>query len=254
MIDIMVAPHAIYTNAKESLRKALDIAKGYNKAINIHLSETSYEVESSYKENSMSPVKYLDEIGMFDVHTVAPHCVHVNDEDIKVLSNKNVSVAHNPSSNLKLSSGIAPIQKMIDAGINVAIGTDGASSNNNLDMIEEMHIAALIAKVYSNDPTALDAKTVIKMATINGAKALGIDNKVGSIEKGKQADLIMIDTKSPFSQPKREYLNNLVYSMGRNQVVMTMVAGKILQKDGKIFGLDMSTLNEQFNNCVDRLC
>lgn len=254
MIDIMVAPHAIYTNSKESLGKELDVAKQYNKPINIHVSETEFEVESSYNNNGVSPVKYLDDIGVFDVHTVAAHCVHVSDDDIRILSNKNVSVVHNPSSNLKLASGIAPIQKMIDAGVNVAIGTDGSSSNNNVDMIEEMHIAALLGKIYNGDPTALDAETIIKMATINGAKALNIDSKTGSIEKGKQADIIVIDTKSPFSQPKREYLNNLVYSIGRGQVVMTMVGGKVLQSNGEVIGLDLKELDIQFNNCVKRLC
>lgn len=254
MIDIMVAPHAIYTNSKESLGKELDVAKQYNKPINIHVSETEFEVESSYNNNGVSPVKYLDDIGVFDVHTIAAHCVHVSDDDIRILSNKNVSVAHNPSSNLKLASGIAPIQKMIDAGVNVAIGTDGSSSNNNVDMIEEMHIAALLGKIYNGDPTALDAETIIKMATINGAKALNIDSKTGSIEKGKQADIIVIDTNSPFCQPQREYLNNLVYSIGRGQVVMTMVGGKVLQSNGEVIGLDLKELDMQFNDCVKRLC
>lgn len=254
MIDIMVAPHAIYTNSKESLEKELDVAKQYNKPINIHVSETEFEVESSYNNNGVSPIKYLDDIGVFDVHAIAAHCVHVSDDDIRILSGKNVSVAHNPSSNLKLASGIAPIQKMIDAGVNVTIGTDGSSSNNNVDMIEEMHIAALLGKIYNGDPTALDAETIIKMATINGAKALDIDSKTGSIEVGKQADLIVIDTNSPFSQPKREYLNNLVYSIGRGQVVMTMVGGKVLQSNGEVIGLDLKELDMQFNDCVKRLC
>lgn len=254
MIDIMVAPHAIYTNSKESLEKELDVAKQYNKPINIHVSETEFEVESSYNNNGVSPIKYLDNIGVFGVHAIAAHCVHVSDDDIRILSDKNVSVAHNPSSNLKLASGIAPIQKMIDAGVNVTIGTDGSSSNNNVDMIEEMHIAALLGKIYNGDPTALDAETIIKMATINGAKALDIDSKTGSIEVGKQADLIVIDTNSPFSQPKREYLNNLVYSIGRGQVVMTMVGGKVLQSNGQVIGLDLKELDIQFNDCVKRLC
>jgi 5-methylthioadenosine/S-adenosylhomocysteine deaminase len=165
-----------------------------------------------------------------------------------------VNAVHNPSSNMKLSSGIAPVQKMIDAGVNVAIGTDGASSNNNLDLMEEMHMTAMLAKLEKSDPTAIPAKTAIKMATVNGAKALGILEKTGSLETGKSADIIMLDINSPFSQPEREYLNNIVYSMGRSQVKMTMVEGKVLQRDGKINNLDMRELSKNFNICVDRLC
>ena len=254
MIDIMTAAHTIYTNTTQGLLEIIDTAKKYNKSINIHISETKLETANCIKKYKKTPVEYLNDIGMFDVPVIAAHCVHLSDNDIKILHDKKVNVVHNPSSNFKLASGIAPIQKLIDAGVNVALGTDGASSNNNLDMIEEMHIAALTAKIESCNPAALDAETVIKMATINGAKALKIDKKTGSLEIGKQADLIMIDTDSPFSQPKREYLNNLVYSIGRREATMTMIAGEILQSGGIIKDFDLENLNEQFNNCIDRLC
>ena len=254
MIDIMMGPHAIYTNGKESLLKVLNAAKENECAIHVHVSETSGEVEACMKENGMTPVEYLDSIGYFDEHVAAAHCVHVTDNDIAIMSKKNVYAVHNPSSNLKLSSGIAPVQKMLDAGVCVAIGTDGASSNNNLDMIEEMHIAALISKHKDADPTAVPAECAIKMATANGAKALGIYDKTGSLEEGKRADIIMLDINSPFSQPKREYLNNIVYSMGRSQIKMTMVDGKVLQKDGDVLGLDLKEITDKFNIYVDRLC
>ncbi|MCK5129579.1 MAG: amidohydrolase [Clostridiales bacterium] len=254
MIDIMVGPHAVYTNSKEGLQQILEVAKKYNKSMHVHVSETEDEVKNCNNEHGMTPVEYFDELGLFDVPFVAAHCVHVTDNDIKIMANKKVNAVHCPTSNMKLASGIAPIQQMIDAGINVALGTDGSSSNNNVDMFEEMHVAALIGKMKNGDPTALNAKTVIQMATINGAKALGVDEKVGSIEKGKHADLIMMDMKSPFSQPDREFLDHIVYSMGRGQVKMTMIAGKVLQKNGIIKNSDFKKLREQFNNCVDRLC
>ncbi len=254
MIDIMMGPHAIYTNSEKSLERVRDIAKEYDCPIHVHLSETEGEVQDCIKQHGLTPVRYLEKLGYFDTHVLAAHCVHVTDDDIKILADNEVHVAHNPSSNMKLSSGVAPVQKMIDAGVNVALGTDGASSNNNLDMMEEVHIAALLGKLKDGDPTAIDAKTAIKMATINGAKALNIADKTGSIEKGKSADIIMLDTKSPFSQPKREYLNNLVYSMGRSQIAMTMIEGRVLARNGNIAGFNTDELNQNFNICVDRLC
>ncbi len=254
MIDIMMGPHAIYTNSKESLLKVLKAAKENECAIHVHVSETKNEVDDCLKGTGMTPVEYLDSLGYFEENVVAAHCVHVTDEDIKIMAKKNVHAVHNPSSNMKLSSGLAPIQKMLNEGVNVALGTDGASSNNNLDMMEEMHLAALLAKHKDGDPTAVSAETAIKMATANGAKALGIFDKTGSLEKGKRADIIMLDLNSPFSQPKREYVNNIVYSMGRSQIKMTMVEGKVLQKNGVIDGFDFIKLSEEFNICVDRLC
>ena len=254
MIDIMMGPHAIYTNGKESLLRVLDEAKSLGCAIHVHVSETESEVDACIAEHGMSPVAYLESLGYFDTRVAAAHCVHVSDEDIAILARHGVNAVHNPTSNMKLASGIAPVQKMIEAGINVALGTDGASSNNNLDMLEEMHIAALLAKLKDCDPTAIDARCAIEMATINGARALGIDDRCGSLEAGKRADIIMLNMKSAFSYPRREYLNNLVYSMGRSQVVMTMIEGRVLQENGKVLGLDIESLGRTFNNCVDRLC
>jgi len=254
MIDIMMGPHAIYTNSKKSLEKVLNAAKEHDCAIHVHVSETEGEFQACTKEHGMTPVQYLAKLGYLDTHVLAAHCVHVTDDDIKILADKNVNVAHNPTSNMKLASGIAPVQKMIDVGVNVALGTDGASSNNNLDMMEEMHVMALLAKLKQGDPTAVDAKQAIQMATINGALALDISDRCGSLEKGKRADIIMLDISSPFAQPEREYLNNLVYSMGRAQVVMTMIDGRVVQRNGKVIGLDMDGLARKFNVCVDRLC
>ena len=254
MIDIMMGPHAVYTNSKKSLERVLEAANTQGCAIHVHVSETEYEVKECMKEHGMTPVEYLDSLGYFDTHVAAAHCVHVTDSDIKTMEDKGVYAVHNPSSNMKLSSGIAPVQKMLDAGVHVALGTDGASSNNNLDMMEEMHLASLLAKLKDDDPTALSAKTAIKMATIEGARALGIDEKCGSLETGKSADIIMLDMSSSFSQPQREYLNNIAYSMGRSQITMTMVRGEILQSKGKVLGLDLQKLNREFNICVDRLC
>ena len=252
-IYVWPGPHAEYTNTTESLKRSVELAKELGCGLHIHLSETEREVEECVARHGMSPVKYFNEIGIFDVPTVAAHCVAVDDDDIKILSEKHVNVVHNPTSNMKLASGCAPVQRMLDAGINVALGTDGAASNNNLDMLEEMHIAALIAKGFTGDPTALNASQVIKMATINGAKALGMEDSIGSLEVGKQADLIMLDGHSVFSRPRGEWLNNLVYSMGRSDVVMTMIDGKILMRDGAYTTIAINKMLEAFDQSATRL-
>ena len=186
----------------------------------------------------MSPIQKVDELGLLNGKTSGAHCVHVSEEDIELLRKTGTSVLYNPSSNLKLGNGFAPIQKMLNAGVNVALGTDGSSSNNNLNLFEEMHLAGLVNKGILEDPTALPAYEVLKMATINGAKALGIDETVGSLEVGKKADLILLDFNQSHLLPTHDLISLMVYSAQASDVDFVMCNGKILYENRQILTFD----------------
>lgn len=185
-IKVMVAPHAPYTCSPKYLEDIIDLAYELNAGIHIHLSETKKEVEDSFKTYGKSPIKHVYDLGLFKLPTIAAHCVHVDEEDINILRENNVSPVNNPSSNLKLASGFAPIDQMLKAGVNVSLGTDGSSSNNNLNMFEEIHLASIVNKAVNMDAVSVPAITALEMATINGAKALLWDDEIGSIEAGKK--------------------------------------------------------------------
>lgn len=237
-IVIEVAPHAPYTCPDDYLRKCGELAKQLDAPLHIHLSESRFEVSESYKNFGKSPIQKVDELGLLGGKTSGAHCVHVSDEDIELLRKTGTSVLYNPSSNLKLGNGFAPIQKMINAGINVALGTDGASSNNNLNLFEEMHLAGLVNKGVLEDPTALPAYEVLKMATINGAKTLGIDGIVGSLEVGKKADLILLDYNQSHLLPTHDLISMIVYSAQASDVDLVMCNGKILYENRQILTFD----------------
>lgn len=203
-IKIFAGPHAPYTCSPKYLKKVVDLSEKLDIGIHIHLSETRKEVDESIQKWGKTPIKHIYDLGLFERPTIAAHCVHLDREDIEILAACNVDVAHNPTSNLKLASGFAPIERLLEAGVNVALGTDGASSNNNLNMFEEMHIVSILNKCVNNDATSVPAETVIKMATLNGAKALGDEKILGSLEIGKKADIILIDLNKPHLCP----LNN----------------------------------------------
>ena len=187
------------------------------------------------RDYGVSPAKHMENCGLFGVRSVAAHCVWLSDEDMDILLKHNVSVSHNPTSNLKLASGVAEVQKMIDKGINVCLGTDGASSNNNLDMFEEMKLAALLQKGILRKPTAVPAYQALKMATVNGAKALGFDD-LGALKEGYLADMIILDFNRPHLTPNNDAIANLVYSANGGDVAMTIVGGKIVyRKKGSKF-------------------
>ncbi|HRS20979.1 MAG TPA: amidohydrolase, partial [Clostridia bacterium] len=210
-IKVMLAPHSVYTCSEAYLRKVAAKSLEQEIPVQIHLSETKEEVNTCIEKFGRSPVKYLEDLGLLNDRTVAAHCVAVDDDDIGILASRRVNVVHNPGSNMKLASGTAPVAKMLEKGINVCLGTDGASSNNNLDMLEEMRLAAYLQKICTNDPTALPAETVIRMATLKGAKALGFEN-LGSIEAGKTADLIVLNTERAHYYPKYNIKSAIVYS------------------------------------------
>jgi len=241
-IKIDLGPHAPYTCNLEYLKKINLEAKKIDVNIHIHLSETKKEVEDSVEKYGKSPIEYVEESGLFKNNTIAAHCVYLDDEDIKILAKNNVNVVNNPSSNLKLANGFAPVYKMMKNGINVCLGTDGSASNNNLNMFEEMHIAAILNKSVEKDTTVLPAFEVLKMATINGAKALGIDNLVGTLEVGKKADMIVIDLDKPHMYPRHNFLSSLVYSASGSDVVTVIVDGKVLYKDYKFTNINLKEI------------
>lgn len=237
-IQVAVAPHAPYTCSEELIKQSYELAKKHDLKLHMHVSETKKEVDDISEEKGVTPFKYLDNIGVLDSNMIAAHGVWTTDEEMKILKEKEVSIAHNPSSNTKLASGIAPITKYLKNDINVSIGTDGVSSNNNLDMFSEMKLTALLQKVNSLDPQVLPAKETFDMATKNGAKALGIN--AGSIEEGKLADIVLVDTLVPHMTPVRNALSNIVYSSLGTDVDTVICNGKILLENK-----ELQTINEQ---------
>lgn len=245
LVSFTLAPHAPYTVSDESFKKIVYWAEKLNLKIQCHINETQEEVNISLKEHGTRSLARLDKLGVLQQRLIAAHMVHVDEDEIDLLAQRGVSVAHNPSSNMKLASGCAPVQKMLDKGITVGLGTDGAASNNKLDMFAEMRLAALIAKGFSGCPTDLRAYDVIKMATINGAKALGMADKIGSLEIGKQADMIAVNLGEVETQPLFDPISHIVYAAGREQVTHTWVDGLLVLKDRVLLTLDEKMLIEQ---------
>jgi 5-methylthioadenosine/S-adenosylhomocysteine deaminase len=240
-----VGPHSPYTCTQEILQSAASIAREYDVPLLIHLSETHQEVENSRKEHGMPVIPYVKKQRLFEAKVLAAHCVHVDAGEIKTLLHHKVGVAHNPSSNLKLASGFAPVSNMLEVGLKVGIGTDGPASNNDLDMFEEIRLAAFISKSTSGDPTSLPAPVALTMATRMGADALQIGNLTGSLEAGKRADLILVDNSRVHNSPrfKREpeaIFSQLVYATQATDVTDVMVNGKWLMRDHQLL-----TLNEE---------
>ena len=245
--------HAEYTCDKELLTKLSDLAHKYKQPMYTHNSETKVEFDECVGRYGVSPTVFLDSLGLFDFGGGGYHCVYLTDEDIEIFKKHDMSVISNPGSNTKLASGIAPIQKFIDSGLNVALGTDGPSSNNCLDMFRERFLVTGLAKLRENNASAVDALTVLKMATKNGAKAMLLDD-CDVLAKGKQADMIMIDLCKPNMQPLNDIARNIVFSGSKQNVKMTMVAGKILYEDGKYnIGIDEETVYKEANDIITRL-
>jgi 5-methylthioadenosine/S-adenosylhomocysteine deaminase len=202
------------------------------------VAETLDEVAILHEREGMTPIEYLDSLGLLTPRTVAVHCVHITDSDIAIMKKRGVSAVHNPQSNMKLASGIAPVAQMKAAGVNVAIGTDGASSNNDLDMWEEMRSASFLQKVTTGDTLALPAWEILRMATVGGAKALRLDDRVGTIAEGMLADVILVDMRKPHLQPVHDPISNLAYCAGSADVSMTVVDGRIVAENGRCTTLD----------------
>ncbi len=227
-IKLSITPHSIYAVGKEALVWCANFARENKLLLHIHLSETEQEIENCLKLNGCRPIEYLDKIGFLGPNVIAAHVCWATDEEIKILAKNKVSVAHCPSSNLKLVSGIMPLSKLLKAGVNVALGTDGPSSNNSLDMFWEMKLAALIHKWNEQNPQSADAQTILDMATVNSAKALGLENELGSLEIGKEADIIMMDFDQPHLTPHLNTVSHLVYAVRGADVRTAIIGGKII--------------------------
>lgn len=245
--------HSEYLTTSHFVKAIVEQNKKYNLPVNIHCAETQKEFDECMEKYGLTPVQYFDSLGLFDCGKVyAAHCVYVTEDDLKIMKEKNVTIAHNPTSNMKLGSGMAPIAKAVQMGVNVAIGTDGCASNNNLDMFEEMHIAALLQSGLYKDPTILTASQIIDMATINGAKALD-RHDIGKLEVGYKADIIALDLNQPHLYPIIDVPSLIVYSAHGSDVCMTMVDGRILYEDGKYYSLDYDKVIKEAEEAIKRL-
>ncbi len=252
-ITFMLGPHAPYTCPPDYLEQVSELAGELGVGIHIHLAETMVEHNTIIEQYGKRPVAYLEDLGLFSHKVLAAHCVHVNSEDIGILKKYAVGVAHNPESNMKLASGIAPVPEMLAAGISVALGTDGASSNNNLDMLQEMRSCALLHKVNSMNPTVLPAYQALEMATLNGARALGMDNEFGQLKAGLKADMILLGLDEAHMIPRYDILANLVYSGQASDVETVIIDGNIVMEDREIKTFDEKEVLEQARKTAARL-
>ena len=253
-IKVFFGPHSPYTASEELLVKVRQLADEYNMGIHIHVSETQKEINDSTAEKGLRPFEYLDKIGFLGPDVVAAHSVWLSDDEIEIIKKNDVKISHNPCSNMKLASGVAPVSKLIENDICVSIGTDGASSNNNLDLIEELKTASLLQKVSTLDPNVLNSHDAIAMGTIKGAEALGLDDEIGSIEVGKKADIILIDTNCANMVPDSSTLtSNVIYSANGSNVDTTICNGKILMENKKLTVLDEQEIYNKAREAIKNL-
>ncbi|HHW41443.1 MAG TPA: amidohydrolase [Syntrophomonadaceae bacterium] len=252
-IRIWLGPHAPYTCPPGYIKKVLSLAKEYETGIHIHVAETRDEIRIINERYSKTPVTYLEELGVFEFPVLAAHCVHLTGDDISLLARRGVAVAHNPESNMKLASGVAPVVKLRGAGITVGIGTDGAASNNNLDMFGEMRTAALLHKVFNEDPLVMPALEVLRMATGDGARALGLGDEIGVLKPGYKADLILVDLKQPHYHPRHNLVAHAVYAAGAGDVDLVIIDGEIIMENRKILTIDEERVLDEVERCARRL-
>lgn len=250
LIRVMLGPHAPYTCPAEYLEKVIDAASKDNIEIHIHLSETQGEVETCREKHGLSPIAYMEQLGLFTQPTLAAHCVRVDADDIAIIAEHNVRVAHNPRSNLKLASGVAPVPQMLAANITVGLATDGASSNNKLDMWEEMQTAALIHKGVSYDPTAIPAQAAVELATSGGAHALGYSD-LGELKEGHLADIILIDRSGFHWQPQYNVTSLLAYAAQSSDVDTVMINGKLVMQHRQLLTIDEERLRSEITKAQE---
>ena len=241
LIHAAVAPHSMYTCSQKTLQDASALARKYHAPILIHVAEMKKERDDSEKQHGMSPVHYLDKVGVLGPDVVAAHCIFVDESDWKTLAQRQVGCVHNPSSNMMLASGVSPVAEMRSAGVAVGLGTDGpAGSNNDLDLMEEMDLTAKLAKITHMDPLAMNARAVVQMATIDGAKALHLEKEIGSLEAGKKADLILIGLDEPNAVPMFDIYAQLAYALKGSDVELVVIGGKVVMRDRQLL-----TVNEE---------
>ena len=246
LIHAAVAPHSIYTCSKKTLKDAATLARKYSAPILIHVAETKKELVESREKNGATPVQYLDRIGLLGPDVLAAHCVWVDETDRKILAERQVGCVHNPSSNMMLASGVAPVVEERAAGVRVGLGTDGpAGSNNDLNMMEEMDLAAKLQKVAKMDPQALGAKDALEMATIEGARALHMEKEIGSLEPGKKADVVVLSLDVPNAVPMYDVYSQTVYALKASEVKTVVIDGRTVLADGKVLTVDEARVVEK---------
>ncbi len=238
LVKVAFAPHSVYAFNKDVLLKIKELAQKNNMLIHIHASETKKEVEDAKKKYGKSPVAYLDELGFLGENVIAAHSVWLDEDDLNIIKDRHVKVSHCPISNMKLASGIAPISEMLERNIVVGLGTDGVASNNTLDLFSDMRTCALLHKVNKLEPTVMSAREVVRMATIDGAKSLGLDSKIGSLEVGKRADLVTINLDKPHLTPIYNPYSHLVYCVSGEDVNDVIINGKVIMRDREMRTID----------------
>ena len=253
LINITVAPHAVYTCSPELLKNLKNIADKHDALYSIHLAENEEEMKGSQERHGASPVMHLENLGLLDGRVVADHCVMLTDEEIALLARRGVKVAHCPESNMKLASGIAPVPRMLAAGLSVGLGTDGSASNNNVDMFGEMNSAAKLHKVNLLDPTTMPAETVLEMATIQGARVLAAESEIGSLEPGKKADIIVLDMNQPHLTPLFNIPSHMVYAARGRDVVHSVINGSIVMRNRQLTTLDEKAILANMMNVAEQI-
>jgi len=238
LIRIAIEPHALYTCSPHLLQRCRDLAERHGVPLVIHLAESKSEIEEIRKKYGRTPVNHMESLGLLSSNLIACHCVWITEAEMDLLAHRGVKVVHNPESNMKLASGVAPVPELLAKGVTVGLGTDGCASNNNLDLFQEMDSAAKLHKVHRLDPTVMPSNVVLEMATIGGAKVLGLEKEIGSLEVGKKADIIILDLNRPHLQPIYNIISHLVYSATGADVRDVIIDGKLVMHNRKILTLD----------------
>jgi len=248
-----IAPHALYTVSTEHLEEVDEMAERLDLPILIHLAEAKTESDFSLKHFGQRPILYLEQIGLLSPRVIGAHAIDVNDQELQILKKREVGIGHCPQSNMKIVAGVAPIPQMLAAGLRVGLGTDGAASNNDLDMWQEIDTAAKLHKLYTGDPTVLSARQALKMATVGGARALHLEESIGSLEVGKMADLILLDVDAPHLVPRYDVYSLLVYAAKASDVADVVVNGQVLMRDRQLKTLDIDHVMDEARSLATRL-
>jgi 5-methylthioadenosine/S-adenosylhomocysteine deaminase len=252
-ITAMMCPHAPYTCPPDFMIKFVEAAHDLDLPIHTHMSETIAEVEQNVRDYGVRPVEHLDRLGVFSRPALVAHAVHLTDEEISILADRGAAVSHNPVSNLKLASGVARVPELLAAGVTVSLGTDSAASNNNLDLFEEIRMAALLHKGVTGDPTVVPAAEALRLGTVYGARALGLEGKTGVLKPGMKADFIALSTEKPHFVPRTDYVSHLVYAASGADVKHVWADGRQLLKDGLLLTLDEEKIRYEAQACFERL-
>ena len=252
-LSFMLGPHAPYTCDDGFMRIVSEEAKKNNMRIHVHLSESQSEIEQIQEKYGCTPIEMADKNGLFDVLAIAAHCVQITEKDMDILKSKNVSVVTNPASNMKLGNGFAPVPAMLEKGINVCLGTDGAASNNSLNLFHELSLLTLIHKGVKKTPQCISAKEGFRIATINGAKALGLENETGSLEVGKKADIAILNLNTPSLTPRNNLIAGLSYSANGSEVETVIIDGKITMENRKVLSMDEELIYSKINEIIVRM-